>query len=249
MFLHQLDEFANALDVKNVIGWFRIAHQSGLPRLLYVCTMENAYSQAPDLYLPYLPTGSPLNLWNVRLMPHFLAILSPETWAQHASLWAIRISLVCLFIGLYVQVAGPLRARWVSVVWFVGAMAAAVHSFGSLVSFHHGSQTEAYQSTAEQTRELLGFAFGAGLYVNYAFVVVWLVDATVRLVWPKSYEQRPAWIGRLTLGFLGFIAFNGVVVFKTGWLRWLGISCTIVWLSLWIRTKRKSDSAQEKTLS
>jgi hypothetical protein len=156
-----------------------------------------------------------------------------QTLGEHASLWAIRLALLLLSIVMCLQVSG-LRPtdRRLAIPWMIGAVSAGLHSIGALMTFHHGSQLEALRSTAEQTKELIGISFAAGLYFNYVFVAAWLFDATMRLVMPKKYSKLPNWYSRLILGFLAFIAFNGVVVFKTGLLRYLGIGVTMFIVAL-----------------
>ena len=128
--------------------------------------------------------------------------------------------------------------RLLASLWMLGACLAMGHSFGALFTFHHGSQAEALESTAQQTEKLLGFRFAAGLYVNYLFVLVWMIDATLRLVVPKKYELFPHAYRVAVLGFLIFIAINGAIVFKEGWMRTIGFAC-VLWLAfLFIRKRR-----------
>jgi hypothetical protein len=64
---------------------------------------------------------------------------------------------------------------------------------------------------------------GEGLYVSYLFTAVWLADVAWWWLWPESYAGRSAWIGRLTHGFMLFVAFNGTVVYETGAIRYAGL--------------------------
>jgi len=139
-----------------------------------------------------------------------------------------------MVIALAMQLRG-LRAvdRRVVSIWFLGSLLALGHSIGSLLTFHHGSQADAVASTAEQTRELLGFAFGAGLYVNYVFVLVWIIDASFRMIAPGRYERLPAFYYQCVNCFLIFIAFNGAIVFKAGIVRWIGCGCCALLVYLW----------------
>jgi len=134
------------------------------------------------------------------------------------------------------RTTGPLIA-W---VWLLGAMFAMAHSWGALMTFHHGSQEAALESTAEQTEQLLGFRFGLGLYVNYLFVVVWLGDAAFRLLAPKRYILLPNWYRHSVIGFLVFIAINGAIVFKSGWIRIIGVGCVCLLGILALIRLRKS---------
>jgi hypothetical protein len=161
-----------------------------------------------------------------------------DSFWEHASLWSIRLSLLSLVIALAMQLRG-LRSvdRRVASIWFLGSLLALGHSIGSLLTFHHGSQADALASTAEQTRELLGFAFGVGLYVNYVFVLVWIIDASFRVIAPGRYGRLPAFYYWCVNCFLIFIAFNGAIVFKAGLVRWIGLGCCMVLGYLWLDRK------------
>jgi hypothetical protein len=125
-------------------------------------------------------------------------------------------------------------SRLLTTLWLLGAIAAFFHSLGALATFHHGSHAEALQSTAEQTEEMLGIAFAAGLYFNYVFVAAWLFDASWRIIAPANYLRLPAAYHFGLTGFLVFIAFNGAVVFKSGMFRWAGIASIAGLLSIWL---------------
>lgn len=92
------------------------------------------------------------------------------TLAESASIWAIRIAMVLLVAVLSAELRGSKTTQpLIAWAWLVGAVFAFAHSLGSLMTFHHGSQAAALESTAEHTQQLLGFRFGAVLYVNYLF--------------------------------------------------------------------------------
>lgn len=117
---------------------------------------------------------------------------------------------------------------------------------GHLLTFHNGSQQQAFQSTADQTQDLLGVAFGAGLYVNYAFLAVWSLDAVLAAFAPEPHQRLPRLYHALSLGFLCFIALNATAVFKSGWLRWFGIGATIVLLALVLGKRLALRFGQER---
>jgi hypothetical protein len=170
------------------------------------------------------------------------AVEVAENLLQIASLWAIRVAMVLLFLVLAVEIVDQKRtSKPVAILWFTGAVLALCHSMGALVAYHHSSQAEALESTAEQTEELLGIRFGAGLYFNYLFVLVWILDALLRLAIPFKYLRIPSTYFYLVYGFLIFIAVNGAIVFKTGIVRGIGILCLSVLALLWIRKWRREN--------
>ncbi len=166
------------------------------------------------------------------------------TFAESASIWAIRIAMVLLVAVLSAELRGSKSTEPLIVwPWLMGALFAFAHSLGSLMTFHHGSQAAALESTAEQTQQLLGFRFGAGLYVNYLFVVVWLADAVFRLLAPTRYLSLPVWYRHTVIGFLVFIAINGAIVFKSGPIRVIGIGCVCLLGILALVQMRSTNSA------
>jgi len=165
----------------------------------------------------------------------------PENALQTASLWAIRLAMLSLVLVLCAEILGKKKTNpALASLWLLGAILALSHSLGALIAFHHSSQAEALESTAQQTAELLGFRFGAGLYVNYAFVAIWLFDAVLRLAMPTKYEQFPKMYGRLVYAFLIFIAINGAIVFKSGTVRHIGIASLLILLLLVASKYRRS---------
>lgn len=73
----------------------------------------------------------------------------------------------------------------------------------------------------------MGVEFGNGVYFNYLFLAGWAIH--VWFTWlPGSSNNGIVRISlQLILIYMLFIAFNGVVVFKSGWLRTLGIVATV----------------------
>ncbi len=157
-------------------------------------------------------------------------------------------------------------ARW---LWTVGFIFFLGHVLAAFQFHFSWSQQRAFSETARQTRELLGVDFASGLLFNYFFLIAWLIDLTV--LWggkprskprgkprskagqsadaanqaePKVWPQWYKWPRRLIIAYLLFIAFNGTVVFKSGWLRWTGVAACLLLLLVCLpsfRRKRVSD--------
>jgi len=102
--------------------------------------------------------------------------------------------------------------------WALGCGLLAVHFAAAFHLAHGWSHADAYR----QTEETAGF--GVGVFVNYAFGTIWLVDAVWFAVWPARYARRPRWIGWVVHGFLGLIIFNATVVYGAGYGRLLGMA-------------------------
>ena len=115
----------------------------------------------------------------------------------------------------------PNPRRPIAWPWVFGAVVMLAHLAAAFHLVHHWSHAEAELDTARQTEELLGISVGAGLWVNYIFVLTWLIDAAWLLFARESYLRRPRWLTVTIQGFLGFIVFNATVVFGKGPLRWI----------------------------
>ena len=115
-----------------------------------------------------------------------------------------------------------------------------------LVFYHEWSHTSAYRDTARQTAEVFGLDWGGGLYINYTFLLGWVIDT---LWWWRgldAYRRRPWPLVAAWQAFLLFIFFNGTVVFATGSMRWLGLClcfglCVVWWNTARNNSSRKSD--------
>jgi hypothetical protein len=78
-------------------------------------------------------------------------------------------------------------------------------------------------------RGSLGLNWGAGLYFNYAFTVVWIAD--VAWWWrtgPDGYRAGPWWVTVAVHSFFGFMFFNAAVVFGSGFVRWFGVASMLM---------------------
>lgn len=170
--------------------------------------------------------------------------------------WTIRLSMLLLCATVFLQLQRHLspRVRFLqSGLWTASFLLSVLHVLAAFHFVHHWSHTAAYLATAEETRVKLGFAYGAGVYFNYLFLVVWGLD----VVWTwrgsqTSHRTTPWWI-QVGRWYLLFITFNGVVVFKTGWLRILGITMTVGLLAIGIlqlgRSSKSDASAREPSPS
>lgn len=95
-------------------------------------------------------------------------------------------------------------------LWAAGAGFAVLHTAVAMHCAHGWSHAAAYAHTASAG------GVGAGVYVNYAFVLAWVLDALWAVVSPGRYARRSRWLTRAVYGFLAFVVFNATVVFG-GW--------------------------------
>lgn len=154
--------------------------------------------------------------------------------------WTVRIAVALYIAGL------ATRSR---LAWTAGCGFYLLHVACAFAYYHHWSHDDAYASTARQTYDAVGLDWGGGLYLNYAFTLVWLGDVVWWWIAPTQYQQRPRALSWLIHGFLGFIAFNATVVFATGVSRWLGIAGCVIIAIAWWREHRHVDANDQRRAS
>lgn len=155
--------------------------------------------------------------------------------------WLVRVSIWASVLG-WAAGAGFLLAgrrndlaRW---FWTAGVVAFAVHVASAFEVFYQWSHPVAVGETARQTAEVTGMRTGFGLWLNYAFGLIWAADL---IFWwgrgHRAYGARARWIGAGIHGFLAFMIFNGAVVFVQGPIRWSGIALFVGLAALWGRAR------------
>jgi len=96
---------------------------------------------------------------------------------------------------------------------------------------HYGwSHATALAETATQTEALTGVRTGSGLYMNYAFGLIWLADL---FSWNGSDARTPTRFTWLARAFFVFMIVNGAVVFVEGPHRWFGLALVGALLYTW----------------
>jgi hypothetical protein len=152
-------------------------------------------------------------------------------WGEFLTRWTVRAALGLYIAGLFPRIAAPKRPAWRTPArwaWTIGCVVLILHIACAFHFFHDWDHQEAYAATARRTKEVVGLDWGGGLYVNYAFALVWVADLTWWWSWPEAYEARPAIIEWTVQGFLAFIAFHATVVFGVGAIRWWASAATLL---------------------
>lgn len=144
--------------------------------------------------------------------------------------WTIRLALACYVFCLAAAIVrrGTVSRQMndaVRVVWTLGCGLFIAHVIAAFGYYHHFSHEAAYDDTASQTQEQLGFAFGGGIYFSYLFLAIWVADVGWRWLSPGT---RPAWLDWPLHAYMFFIAFNGAIVFEGGVSRVAGVIACLV---------------------
>jgi hypothetical protein len=156
-------------------------------------------------------------------------------WWATAALCAVQVSMVLWVIGFALGIWWSDRANRLTVaLWIAGLGFLVLHILLSMGVFHGWSHAQAVQATARRTEEWFGFRFGGGIYANYLFVAVWLLDTLLRTTgywaagkncdpWEDAaLKHRLAWA---IDGFMIFMIVQATVVFALGPTRWIGLLC------------------------
>ncbi|MGH7595293.1 MAG: hypothetical protein ACREOI_03030 [bacterium] len=141
------------------------------------------------------------------------------------------------------------RAKWnaaARLAWTAACIGLFAHVICAFHFYHGWSHTSAYRDTARQTAEVFGLNWGGGLYINYVFLIGWVIDTLWWWRGLEAYRRRPWPLVAAWHAFLLFIFFNGTVVFAAGPMRWLGLClclglCAVWWYAAKNNSPRKSD--------
>ena len=114
-----------------------------------------------------------------------------------------------------------------------GVVLAIVHVLIALGYTYGWNHELAVRETARQAGEVYGFGWRGSIYVSYAFLVVWAIDA-----WRGQTLMRH-WIMR---AFFLTIIINGAIVFASPLGRVLGAAVVAILLWAW----RPVDSARRR---
>jgi len=127
-------------------------------------------------------------------------------------------------------------ARW---CWTWGLICFLVHLGMAFHYFHHWSHAHAFERTREVAR------VGEGIYISYLFTLLWAADVAYWWLRPERYASRSPWIDRSLHAFMLFIVLNGMIVFESGPIRWVGVVGFVLLAVAWrvARGGRRSRQA------
>src|SRR4051812_40213125 len=182
-------------------------------------------------------------------VPPHVAPPSPMTdpFGEFLTRWTIRLALVCYVVCLAATIGGRVSpaARMspaTRCIWTLGCGLFVAHVMAAFGYYHHFSHQAAYDDTARQTQELLGFSFGGGIYFSYVFLGIWVADVLWRWMSPLT---RPRWLDWPLHAYMAFIAFNGAIVFKGGVSRWAGITACMLLVVLALKRRCRLPASPE----
>ena len=141
-----------------------------------------------------------------------------------ATIW-LALAGYLAALPLFVVPAWRAKAR---ICWVIGFVSFLAHIVAAFHFYHHWSHSAAWEDTRRQTLERTGFDFGGGIYFNYLYALVWLMDCAPLLGTGRLLQEKSrAWWWALHAFFL-FMIFNATVVFGNGWAKPAGAVVCVV---------------------
>ena len=154
------------------------------------------------------------------------------------TLWTIRAAAALYVASVIAWISR--RDRSARVTWTLACLLYQAHVGCAFNFYHHWSHSAAYEDTSRRTAQLLGMSWGGGLYFNYIFTVVWILDVIWWWRGVALYRSRPQWMHASVHTFFAFMFFNATVVFATGPVRWLGLAATATLGFIWWQSGSRS---------
>ena len=137
------------------------------------------------------------------------------------TIWMALIAYTFSELGRTRVIPG-ITNRWNRRVVSCACLLYVAHVVAAFQLRYDWSHAAAYAHTAAQSAATVGLDWGAGIFLNYAFTVLWLAEVAWWWVAPKSYETRPSGVDLAVRAIFLVMIVNGAVVFVPGVTRWLG---------------------------
>ena len=162
------------------------------------------------------------------------------------TLYTARVAALLYAAGIALLLAGPKYDQSARLVWTLGCAVLWVHVAAAFQFIHHWSHSDALRFTAEQTAAMTGIRGGAGIYLNYLFMLAWAVDCAFWwMAGLVAYRRRRRAVTLTLHAFLLFMMFNATVIFAGGLTRYIGIMVFVCLGLLLIARWRQLWSARE----
>ena len=152
----------------------------------------------------------------------------------YLTIWASLLLFAAGELGRRRLVVVAASRAWPWWAWAAGIVLCLAH-FALAFDLRHGwSQASAIHATALQTRAVYGFEWGGGVFVNYAFLLIWTLDAAWWRLNPLKYAAQSMRLRWSLRTFYFVVIVNGAVIFAAGSRRPLGALIVIAILGSWM---------------
>lgn len=138
--------------------------------------------------------------------------------------WTMILATIAWAAGEVSMRRSPASDRWARASWTIGIALALVHV---VVAFHVAyawNHEAAVAATAQQAAGLVGWGWRGSIYINYAFLALWLADVCWWWTAPASHASRSRRVEAARLALFTFMFINGAIVFASASGRLVGIA-------------------------
>ena len=147
------------------------------------------------------------------------------------------LATVAWAVGEALMRRSPRCDRWARAIWTMGLALAVTHVVLAFHFVYAWDHEAAVAATVRQTVEVVGWAWRGGIYVNYMFLTLWLVDTSWWWAAPASHASRSTRMENTRRALFTFMFLNGAVVFASGIGRLVGIASLSLVLLAWLLRK------------
>lgn len=151
--------------------------------------------------------------------------------------WTARLAVVCYVGRLLCDVRRPQTPALKNAAmcwWTVGCAIFMAHVTAAFHFQHAWNHAEAFNYTARRTAEMTGWNSGTGLYINEAFLCLWIADTTIWW-WKSDWPQNR--IAYWTVqSIFAFLMTQATAVF--GPPLWKPVALLVV-AGLWFQSMRR----------
>ena len=149
------------------------------------------------------------------------------------TIWLALILYVITECGKTIRPVSSRPSTWLRAVWSLACASYLAHVITAFDLYHGWSHAAAYAHTAKQTHALLGLVWGGGIWLNYAFTILWISEVAWWWMAPASYMRRQRGLEYTVRGVFLFMIINGAVVFVDGPMRWVGVVMAAWLIRVW----------------
>jgi hypothetical protein len=158
-------------------------------------------------------------------------------WLIRVTIW---LSVAAWLLRVFAEASGrsfASRDRMIRWSWLIGALACAAHTVAAMGFGHCWSLANAMRFTAMETRRVFHVELPWSVFVNFAFVAWWLVDAV------REFRTREVWrLGAARHGILLVMMLNGTVVFGPRYWIWIAAMCVAAFVIVTLRSRSRAGA-------
>ena len=114
--------------------------------------------------------------------------------------------------------------RLARAIWTIGIALALTHVVLAFQLVYAWNHETAVTATVKQAVDRFGWGWRGGIYINYGFLTLWIVDVCWWWLAPRSHSTRSTRIENTRFVLFTFMFLNGAVVFASGVGRLVGIA-------------------------